>query len=84
VALRHDALEMLEGMLRETEGAHVPVVYLPRITKGSPDTECSSSPARSLYGRIVGTSYTREVAQGNEAEDEAQRSTAGIVIEEEL
>jgi hypothetical protein len=84
VALRHDALEMLEGMLRETEGAHVPVVYLPRITKGSPDTECSSSPARSLYGRIVGTSYTREVAQGNEAEDEAQRSTAGLVIEEEL
>ena len=84
VALRHDALEMLEGVLRETEGAHVPIVYLPRITKGSPDTECSSSPARSLYGRIVGTSYTREVAQGNEAEDEAQRSTAGIVIEEEL
>jgi hypothetical protein len=84
VALRHDALEMLEGVLRETEGAHVPIVYLPRITKGPPDTECSSSPARSLYGRIVGTSYTREVAQGNEAEDEAQRSTAGLVIEEEL
>ena len=81
VALRHDQPWKLEGLLDYLGGSHIPVVYCPRIPKGTPDTDSFSQWHLSLYGRIV-SDYREEVVVGDEWTSEVVR-VPGVTIEEE-
>jgi hypothetical protein len=81
-ALRNDTAWQLEGLLDYTGGGHLPVVYCPQITKGSPDSQYHLMRRDSLYGRIV-SDWAAEVVVGDELTDELVR-VPGLTIEEEV
>ena len=72
----------MDGLVRLTEGAKVPLVYLPRIPKGSTGNDVVTLNRRHdfIFGRL--TSPIRiESVQGDESEDEVVR-VAQLKIEE--
>ena len=83
IGVREDAT-ILRAILRRQDGALRPVVYLPKIDQatGSAMAFQYSSPARAMYGRIVGPVTSSSVV-GSEAQDEVATIDA-ITIEEEV
>jgi hypothetical protein len=72
----------VRGVLDLLSGPLHPVVYLPRVAKGTPDTETLTARSSAVYGRI--TSPVRlESILGNEDADEVWR-LARLTIEEEV
>jgi hypothetical protein len=69
------AADMLAGPLR-------PVVYLPAVSKGVPDSETLLSRASAIYGRIT-SPIRMESILGDEDESEVWR-LARLTIEEEV
>jgi len=76
------AARQLAGMVSLTDGGKVPVVYLPKISKGSSgnDTEMFNRRASLLYGRMA-SSVRREMVQGDEGRNEVVR-VSRITIDE--
>lgn len=83
VALVHDAPKQLWGLVREIEGAHTPVVYVPAVASGSTGvtTLLTGRAGGAIYGRIVG-SISAETLLGDEESDELVR--CAFTLEEEL
>ena len=82
LAARYGTPEALLGLASYLDGPHTPVVYLPRIPKGTPDDITFIQPADMVYGRMLGE-VRLETRQGDESIDEVV-NVASIVIEEEL
>jgi hypothetical protein len=81
IALRNDTAWQLEGVVNYTGGGHLPVVYCPKITKGTPDDQTHVLRRLSMYGRIV-SDWSGEVVVGDEESSELLR-VAGLTLEEE-
>jgi hypothetical protein len=78
-----DTPMQVEGILRLTNGARVPIVYLPNIAKGSSGNDVQTINRRHdlILGRITGAARIENVL-GNESVDEAAR--IGTITIEEL
>lgn len=81
VASTADVGSMLEGLVRQLGGPHVPIVYLPAVPSDAQEVRLRW-PSQHLYGRLVG-GVRREAYLGDELEGEVER-VASILIEEEL
>lgn len=75
-----DVPYLLDGLVRWLDGARRPVVYLPRLAKGPPDTIHLNRRAQFLYGRTAGTVSVENVL-GEELSSELSRIGA-IAIRE--
>ena len=85
IGYRGDVPSLLQGILEELPGSHRPVVYMPRVPKGTPDAVTLNAPSQSLYGRIVSDVSVDSIV-GDELEQsggEVMR-IATITVEEEL
>ena len=74
VGYRGDIPSLLVALNEETGGSHVPLVYLPSIPAGTPDTLHLQGKSKALYGRVIG-GITQDTLVGEEAS-----SAAGEVI----
>ena len=82
VAYNRAVLYDLRGVVDMLGGPLRPVVYLPKVAKGTPDEETITGKSGAVYGRI--TSPIRlESILGNEETDEVWR-LARLTIEEEV
>ena len=82
VAYTRDVLYTVQGVLETLGGPLRPVVYLPAVAKGTPDSETLTGRSSAVYGRI--TSPIRlESILGDENTDEVWR-LARMTIEEEV
>ena len=82
VAYNRDVLYTVQGTLEMLGGPLRPVVYLPALGKGTPDSETLTGRASAVYGRI--TSPIRlESILGDEEASEVWR-LARLTIEEEV
>ncbi len=81
VATAADVGSMLEGLLRQLDGPHRPLVYLPAVPSDQVEARLLW-PSAHLYGRWVG-GIRREPYLGDELESEVER-IASIRIEEEV
>lgn len=77
-----DTPYQMDGLLRLLDGSKLPLVYLPRIAKGSTgnDVEILNRRHQFVYGRLV-SPVRIESIQGDEGEDEVVR-VAQIEIQE--
>ena len=82
IASERDMPYQTEGLIRMLDGPRRPVVYLPKIAKGTPDTQTFSRRHEAVYGRIV-TPARIEQIQGEESTNEVFR-VATMAIEEEV
>ena len=53
VGYRGDQPSLLQALSVQVDGAYKPLVYLPRINRGAPDTITLSSPQAAIFGRLV-------------------------------
>ena len=82
VAYTRDVLYTVQGTVEALGGPLRPVVYLPAVGKGTPDSETLTGRSAAVYGRI--TSPIRlESILGDENSDEVWR-LARLTIEEEV
>jgi hypothetical protein len=81
MALRGEAM-LVRDLMRDIGGAAQPVVYIPNLKRGTPDSYMEIRRSEALYGRVMGGVRLEQV-QGTENEDEVFR-IASIRIEEEL
>lgn len=75
-----DVPYVLDGLVRLLNGPHHPIVYLPKIAKGTPDTIHLNRRHQFLYGRTAG-SVSVENVLGLELSTELSR-VGSITIEE--
>tara|TARA_R110001606_G_scaffold396811_1_gene571689 strand:+ start:20870 stop:24103 length:3234 start_codon:yes stop_codon:yes gene_type:complete len=85
VGYRGDIPSLLVALNEETAGAHVPLVYLPSIPAGTPDTLHLQGKSKALYGRMIG-GITQDTLVGEEASSAAGEviKVSNIKIEGEL
>lgn len=80
---KHDAPRLLWGLVREIDGEHTPVVYVPSSVSGTAGTTAylTGRAGGAIFGRIVG-GVDAETLLGDEEEDELVR--CAFTLEEEL
>lgn len=81
VAVVADVGSMLEGLVRQLQGPHRPVVYLPAVPSDATEVRLLW-PSQHMLGRIVGD-LRREAYLGDERAGEVER-IASVRIEEEV
>lgn len=75
-----DVPYVLDGLMRFLDGPNHPVVYLPRIVKGTPDTVHLNRRHQLLYGATTGTVSVENVL-GNELSSELSRVGSIAIVE---
>lgn len=73
---------LMDGLIGLLDGPHRPVVYIPRLTKGTPDTIHLNRRAQLLYGRTTG-SVSVETVLGDAQVDELVR-VGSIAVREDV
>jgi len=85
VGYRGDLPSLMVSLNEEIAGSHVPLVYLPSIPAGTPDTLHLQGKSKALYGRMIG-GITQDTLVGEEASSAAGEviKVSNIKIEGEL
>jgi hypothetical protein len=82
IASARDVPYQIEGLVRMLDGPMRPVVYLPKIAKGTPDNQIMTRRHEAVYGRVTSPARLEQI-QGDEISDEVFR-IATVAIEEEI
>ena len=85
VGYRGDQPSLLQALSVQVDGAYKPLVYMPRINRGAPDTITLSSPQAAIFGRLV-SDVQIDALIGDELDQVSGEvfRTATVTIEEEL
>lgn len=70
IAHRHDLPLLLRGVIDDTDGPHVPVVWIPRVRRGTPDTytDVLGRAGGAVYGRLEWSGYSGMLGDPEQAE----------------